>query len=111
MSAAPTEPSRRHSVRNRKIRLALVAGAAAAAMIAAAIPAGAIPDTGPTILTGSENSLAGAGSDTSYWMMQGISPQYNVNTTKNLQGDYVTQVPPVNVAPFPAGTYVPADPI
>jgi ABC-type phosphate transport system substrate-binding protein len=98
-------------VRNRKIRLALVAGAAVAAMIAAAIPAGAIPNTGPTILTGSENSLAGVGSDTSYWMMQGISPQYNVNTTKNLQGDYVTQVPPVNTAPFPAGAYVPADPI
>jgi ABC-type phosphate transport system substrate-binding protein len=98
-------------VRNRKIRLALVAVAAAAAMImAVAVPAGAtIPNTGPTILTGSENSLAQVGSDTSYWMMQGISPQYNVNTTKNLQGDYVTQVPPVNTAPFPAGTYVPAD--
>ena len=96
-------------MRNRKIRLALVAGAAAAAMIAAAIPAGAIPDTGPTILTGNENSLAGVGSDTSYWMMSGISPQYNVNTTKNTDGDYVTQVPPVNVAPFPAGAYVPDD--
>jgi ABC-type phosphate transport system substrate-binding protein len=96
-------------VRNRKIRLALVAGAAVAAMIAAAIPAGAIPDTGPTILTGNENSVAGVGSDTSYWMMSGISPQYNVNTTKNTDGDYVTQVPPVNVAPFPAGAYVPDD--
>ena len=26
-----------------------------------------------------------AGSDTTYWMMPGISPQYNVNTTKNIQ--------------------------
>ena len=88
-------------MRNRKIRLALVAGAVAAAVITAmAVPAGA----GPTILTGSQNSLAGVGSDTSYFMMEGISPQYNVNTTKNTDHDFVTQVPPLNTAPFPAGT-------
>jgi ABC-type phosphate transport system substrate-binding protein len=98
-------------VRNRKIRLALAAGAAAVGMImTVAAPAGAtIPNTGPTILTGAENSLAAGGSDTTYWMMSGIAPQYNVNTTKNLQGDYVTMIPPVNTAPFPAGTYVPKD--
>jgi ABC-type phosphate transport system substrate-binding protein len=95
-------------VRNRKIRLALVAGAVAAAVITAmAVPAGA----GPTILTGSQNSLAGVGSDTSYFMMEGISPQYNVNTTKNTDHDFVTQVPPLNTAPFPAGTFVPKDAI
>jgi ABC-type phosphate transport system substrate-binding protein len=93
-------------VKNRKIRLALVAGAAAAAMLAAmAVPAGA----GPTVLTGAANSLAGVGSDTSYFMMAGISPQYNVNTSKNNQHDFTTQVPPLNTAPFPAGAYVPAD--
>ena len=43
-------------------------------------------------------------------MMSLLSPQYNVDTTKNTdRGDYVTQIPPLNVAPFPAGTFVPAD--
>ena len=44
-------------------------------------------------------------------MMNLIAPQYNVNTTKNTDGDNVTQIPPVNIAPFPAGTFVPADDI
>jgi ABC-type phosphate transport system substrate-binding protein len=98
-------------VGNRKIRLALVGGVAAAALLtAAAVPAGAtIPNTGPTILTGSQRSLGEAGSDTTYWMMNQIAPQYNVNTTKNTNPDYVTEIPPVNTAPFPAGTYVPED--
>ena len=105
-------------MRNRFGKLAVVAGALAAAVVtAAAVPAGAspIPNTGPTILTCGvtvgvcQHSLAAAGSDTSYWMMQNISPQYNVNTTKNVNTDFVTQIPPVNSAPFPAGAYVPED--
>jgi ABC-type phosphate transport system substrate-binding protein len=32
-----------------------------------------------------------------------------VNTTKNTDGDQVVEIPPVNDAPFPAGTFVPAD--
>jgi ABC-type phosphate transport system substrate-binding protein len=81
----------------------VAAGAASLGLMAA--PAHA----GPTVLTGAQNSLAEVGSDTSYFMMSGIAPQYNVNTTKNLDGDYVTEVPPVNTAPFPAGTFVPKD--
>ena len=63
------------------------------------------------MLTGTKNSLGQAGSDTTYWMMQLIAPQYNVNTGKNIDGDYVTEIPPLNTAPFPAGTFVPADDI
>jgi hypothetical protein len=81
--------------------------AAIGTMVGLAAPAGA----GPTVLTGAKNSLGEAGSDTSYWMMQTITPSYNVNLTKNIDGDYVTQIPPVNTAPFPAGTFVPADDI
>ena len=44
-------------------------------------------------------------------MMEAISPQYNVNTTKNIEHDVVTQIPPLNQVPFPAGTYVPKDAI
>jgi ABC-type phosphate transport system substrate-binding protein len=93
-------------VRNRSRRLAVLASIAAlGTIVGLAAPAGA----GPTVLTGAKHSVAAAGSDTSYWMMNLISPSYNVNTTKNLDGDYVTQIPPVNTAPFPAGTFVPAD--
>jgi ABC-type phosphate transport system substrate-binding protein len=82
--------------------------AAIATTVGLAAPAGA----GPTVLTGAKNSLGAAGSDTTYWMMNLISPQYNVNTTKNVSAsgpDYVTQIPPINTAPFPAGTMVPGD--
>ena len=105
-------------MRNRLTRLGVVAGAVVSAVMAAsALPAGAapIPNTGPTILTCGvtagvcQHSLGQAGSDTSFWMMNGIAPQYNVNTTKNVNTDYVTEIPPVNSAPFPAGTYVPED--
>jgi ABC-type phosphate transport system substrate-binding protein len=90
-----------------RILAALSAVATVASLGAAVIPASA----GPTILTGAQNSLGAAGSDTSYWMMQGISPQYNVDKVRNTDGDYVTQIPPLNNAPFPAGTYVPKDAI
>jgi hypothetical protein len=78
-----------------------------AIMVGLAAPAGA----GPTTLTGNKNSLGQAGSDTSFWMMNLITPAYNVNVLKNTDGDYVTQIPPVNAAPFPAGAFVPADDI
>src|SRR5438128_6949833 len=91
----------RHGIR----KLAVVASIAALGTVLGLVaPAGA----GPTVLTGNKNSLGAAGSDTSYWMMQTISPQYNV-AVKNSDGDYVTQIPPLNNAPFPAGTFVPAD--
>jgi ABC-type phosphate transport system substrate-binding protein len=81
--------------------------AAIATMVGLAAPAGA----GPTVLTGTKNSVSAAGSDTSYWMMNLITPTYNVDNGKNLDKDYVTQIPPVNTAPFPAGTFVPGDDI
>jgi ABC-type phosphate transport system substrate-binding protein len=93
-------------VRNRSRKLAVLASIAAiATVVGLAAPAGA----GPTVLTGNKNSLGQAGSDTTYWMMNLIAPQYNVNVGKNTDGDYVTEIPPVNNAPFPAGTFVPGD--
>ena len=93
-------------MRNRSRRLAALASIAAlGTIVGLAAPAGA----GPTVLTGAKHSVAAAGSDTSYWMMSLISPSYNVNTVNNAEGDYVTQIPPVNTAPFPAGTFVPGD--
>ena len=85
---------------------ALTAAGVVASLGVVAVPAA---HAGPTILTGAKNSLGQVGSDTTYWMMAGIAPQYNVNTTKNLDGDFVTEVPPLNTAPFPAGALVPDD--
>jgi ABC-type phosphate transport system substrate-binding protein len=63
-------------------------------------------------LTGSKNSLGEAGSDTTFFLMQNLSTAYNVDNTKNTDlHDYVTQIPPLNEAPFPAGTFVPGDDI
>jgi ABC-type phosphate transport system substrate-binding protein len=90
-----------------RILAALAAVATVGSIGATVIPAAA----GPTVLTGAKNSLGEAGSDTTYWLMQGVSPQYNVDHAKNLDGDYVTQIPPLNAAPFPAGQYVPDDAI
>jgi phosphate transport system substrate-binding protein len=89
------------------IAAALTAVATVASLGVAVSPASA----GPTVLHSPKNSLAAVGSDTTYWMMSGITPQYNVATGKNTDPDYVTQVPPLNTAPFPAGTYVVADDI
>ena len=96
-------------MRNRSRRLAVLASVAAiGTMVGLAAPAGA----GPTVLTGAKNSLGEAGSDTTYFMMQALSPAYNVDKTKNVDlNDIVTQIPPLNVAPFPAGTFVPGDDI
>ena len=94
-------------MRNRSRKLAVLASIAAiGTMVGLAAPVGA----GPTVLTGNQNSLGQAGSDTTYWMMSGIAPQYNVDNVKNTDlHDVVTEIPPLNEAPFPAGTFVPAD--
>lgn len=95
-------------MRNGRRKLAAMAGIAAIGMMVGLVPpAGA----GPTVLTGNANSLGHAGSDTTYWLMSGIAPQWNTNLTRNTGHDYVTEIPPLNQAPFPAGTYVPADAI
>jgi hypothetical protein len=85
-------------VRNRSRKLAVLASVAAiGTLVGLAAPAGA----GPTVLTGNKNSLGEAGSDTTYFMMQALSPAYNVDKTKNVDlNDVVTQIPPLNVAPF-----------
>ena len=88
-------------MRTRMSRLALAAGAAALSLtIFSAVPAGAAAGT----------SLAGAGSDTTYWMMSAIGAKYNTTATASL-GDVTTQIPPNNIAPFPASVTVPGDPI
>src|SRR6478672_111131 len=110
MSSAPNHLQLTHSsggthVRNRSRKLAVLASIASiATVVGLAAPAGA----GPTVLTGAKNSIGAAGSDTTYFMMNAISPAYNVDNTKNTDlHDVVTQIPPVNTAPFPAGTFVP----
>ena len=94
-------------MRNRSRKLAILASIAAiSTLVGLAAPAGA----GPTVLTGSQNSLGEAGSDTSFWMMNLITPAYNVDNVKNTDlHDVVTQIPPTNTAPFPAGAFVPGD--
>jgi phosphate transport system substrate-binding protein len=96
-------------VRNRSRKLAVLASIAAlGTLVGLAAPAGA----GPTVLTGNQNSLGNAGSDTTYFMMQNLDTAYNVDNTKNTDlHDITTAIPPLNVAPFPAGTFVPGDAI
>src|SRR3954454_10392579 len=94
----PANSSRRNHVRNRSRKLAVLASIAAiGTMVGLVAPAGA----GPTVLTGNQNSLGQAGSDTTFWMMNLIAPSYNVDNAKNTDlHDIVTEIPPVNVAPF-----------
>ena len=59
-------------------------------MVGLASPAGA----GPTVLTGNQNSLGQAGSDTIIWMMNLITPAYNVNIDQEHRGCYLTRSHP-----------------
>jgi ABC-type phosphate transport system substrate-binding protein len=89
-------------VRTRMSRLALAAGVAALSLTVFS----AVPGVSAGAATG--QSLAGAGSDTTYWMMNGIGAKYNSDPSLNL-GDVSTQIPPTNNPPFPASVTVPAD--
>ena len=46
-------------------------------------------------------TLAGAGSDTTYWMMTRISKKFE-KTTLNKHHNMFRQIPPTNESPFPA---------
>jgi len=50
------------------------------------------------------NSYAGVGSDVTFWLMTKISAHYNATST-----DVITEVPPINLAPFPTSVTVPGD--
>jgi ABC-type phosphate transport system substrate-binding protein len=83
-------------------RLVLAAGSAALSLaIFSAVGAG---PSGAAV----GQSLGGAGSDTTYWMMNAIGAKYDANAAANL-GDSTTQIPPLNVAPFPLSVTVPGD--
>ena len=88
-------------MRTRMSRLALSAGAAAVSlMLLSAGPAGAAGHP--------SQSLGQAGSDTTYFMMGPIASHYQ-HSTANTNHDIITEIPPVNQAPFPASVTVPAD--
>lgn len=55
--------------------------------------------------------LGAAGSDTTYFVMNGLSDAYNLDNLYNteLVKDRIINVPPLVTAPFPAGAVVPAE--
>lgn len=92
-------------MRTRTRRLVLAAGATALSLTLlnvgpAAVPAGASNHP--------PQSLAAAGSDTTYWMMKLISGHY-VSSSSNTLHDKITMIPPTNHSPFPASVTVPKD--
>jgi phosphate transport system substrate-binding protein len=86
-------------VRTRISRLALTAGAVGLSLALFAGPAGAAQP---------KQSLGQAGSDTTYFMMQLIKTHYMASSS-NTNHDIITEIPPVNVDPFPTSVTVPAD--
>jgi ABC-type phosphate transport system substrate-binding protein len=94
-------------VRSRKTRLALAAGAAALSLtlLVPAVspsPAEAAPKKVKPL------TLAGTGSDTTYWMMRRISGKF-AKSKKNIHKNKYVQIPPTNDAPFPASVTSPKD--
>ena len=88
-------------MRKRMSRLALAAGAATLSlMLVSGGPAGATNHP--------PESLGGAGSDTTYFMMKLISGHY-VASKFNTLHDKITQIPPTNTSPFPASVTEPKD--
>src|SRR5450432_4281798 len=100
-----SNPSRRHVVRTRMSRLALAVGSAALGLaIFSAVPVAPAGATTPGVV------LAGAGSDTTYYMMQAIGNQYNKHANFSL-GDTVSEIPPTpgTAAGFPTSVTIPGD--
>jgi phosphate transport system substrate-binding protein len=88
-------------MRNRMRRLGVAAGAVSLSlMMLSAGAAHAAPQ--PAL------SLGEAGSDTTFFMMNLISPHYQASA-QNKFHDKVTQIPPLNTSPFPTSVTVPAD--
>jgi phosphate transport system substrate-binding protein len=74
--------------------------------IVAPTPAEAVP---PVAHPGA--TLAAAGSDTTYFVMNGLSDAYNLDALYNseLTKDRIINVPPLVTVPFPAGAVLPAE--
>jgi len=89
-------------VRTRMSRLALAAGAAAVSLMLVT------PATAGAAVTHKPESLAQAGSDTTYFMMRLIAGHYQSSSSNTLK-DKITEIPPQNVSPFPASVTVPKD--
>jgi len=89
-------------VRTRMSRLALAAGAAAVSLMLVT------PATAGAAISHKPESLAAAGSDTTYWMMKLIAGHYQASSSNSLH-DKITMIPPVNSSPFPASVTVPKD--
>lgn len=95
-------------MKRNKLLLGLTAGLGVtmAAGMLAPTPAGAVP---PPANPGAV--LAAVGSDTVYFVMNGLSDAYNVDNVINIEAtkDRLINVAPVVTAPFSAGTVVPAE--
>jgi len=88
-------------MRNRMRRLGVAAGAVSLSLMMVTAGAAHAAPFAP-------QSLAEAGSDTTYFMMGPIAAHYQASA-QNKFHDKVTEIPPVNTTPFPASVTVPAD--
>ncbi|MGO9877405.1 MAG: substrate-binding domain-containing protein [Acidimicrobiia bacterium] len=89
-------------MRSRISRAGLVAGAAALSLtLFSPTVAGAAPRP-------PAQSIANAGSDVAYFMMNLIDGHYQASSS-NSDHDIITTIPPYNTPPFPASVTVPAD--
>ena len=88
-------------MRNRMRRLGVAAGAVSLSLMMVSAGAAHAAPSAP-------QSLAAAGSDTTFFMMGPISAHYQASA-QNKFHDKITQIPPVNVSPFPTSVTVPAD--
>jgi ABC-type phosphate transport system substrate-binding protein len=89
-------------VRSRISRAGLVGGAAALSLtLLSPTSAGAAPRP-------PAQSIANAGSDVAYYMMNLIDGHYQ-SSSSNSNHDIITTIPPYNTSPFPASVTVPAD--
>ena len=90
-------------MRSRLSRLGLAAGVAALSLtMLVPAPAGAATKKIKPL------TLAGAGSDTTYWMMTRITKKFE-KSKFNKHHNTFRQIPPTNKAPFPASVTVPKD--
>jgi hypothetical protein len=92
------------SLKKLALSAGLVGAFAGAVMMAA--PAGAVP------AASSPGAVLNAvGSDTIYWVSNGLHGAYNTDSTFNTESpkDRLINTTPVVTAPFPAGTVVPPD--
>jgi hypothetical protein len=92
----------RHILRSRLSRIGLVAGAAALSLTLLT-PTAAVAAARPA-----RQSIANAGSDVAYFMMNSIDAHYQASSA-NTNHDIITTIPAFNTSPFPASVTEPAD--